>query len=512
MSTDHTALVSKVWNYAHVLRDQGIGYGDYVEQITFLLFLKMDQERSELLGEPSSIPPAWRWDRLAPLAGDDLEIQYRHALEALARQPGLIGTIFRSAQNKLTDPAKLKRVVSLIDAETWIGIGVDVKGAIYEGLLERNAAEVKSGAGQYFTPRPLIQAMVHVLDPKVGETVHDPACGTGGFLLAAYEYLKRAGAAPMDRVQQRKLREATFSGVDIVDEVVRLAAMNLYLHGIAAEAGGECPIRAADALAVEPSQSFDVILTNPPFGKKSSYRVVGEDGEMDSEREDYERGDFKFTTGNKQLNFMQHIMTVMASHGRAAVVLPDNVLFEAGSAGEGIRRRLLEAFDFHTLLRLPTGIFYKPGVKANVLFFDKRPPRADSQPNTHALWIYDLRTNQHFTLKKKPLATGDLQDFVHCYSTSRRDARQETERFKRFAVQDLLARDKLNLDIFWLKDDSLDDVDSLPPPDVIAAEIVENLQAALDAFQAVADELAVRPAAACQPPLTHAPPSQGPVA
>ncbi len=491
MSTDHTALVSKVWNYAHLLRDQGIGYGDYVEQITYLLFLKMDQERTALLGEPSSIPEAWRWERLAPLAGDELEIQYRHALEALARQPGLIGTIFRGAQNKLTDPAKLKRVVSLIDAETWIGIGVDVKGAIYEGLLERNAAEVKSGAGQYFTPRPLIQAMVHVLAPKVGETVHDPACGTGGFLLAAYEYLKRAGAAPMDRAQQRRLREATFSGVDIVDEVVRLAAMNLYLHGIGEASGtGESPIRAADALAVEPSERFDVVLTNPPFGKKSSYRVVGEDGEMDSEREDYERGDFKFTTGNKQLNFMQHIMTVMASHGRAGVVLPDNVLFEAGSAGEGIRRRLLEQFDFHTLLRLPTGIFYKPGVKANVLFFDKRPPRADGRPHTQALWIYDLRTNCHFTLKKNPLATGDLQDFVACYRAGALQQRQETERFKRFAVEEALARDKLNLDIFWLKDESLDDVDSLPAPDVIAAEIVENLQAALEAFQAVADGLA----------------------
>ncbi len=490
MSTDHTALVSKVWNYAHVLRDQGIGYGDYVEQITFLLFLKMDQERAELLGEPSTIPAAWRWDKLAPLAGDDLEIQYRHALEALAREKGLIGTIFRGAQNKLTDPAKLKRVVSLIDAETWIGIGVDVKGAIYEGLLERNAAEVKSGAGQYFTPRPLIQAMVHVLGPHIGETVHDPACGTGGFLLSAYEYMKEhGGAQARDRTAQRRLREQTFSGNDIVDEVVRLCAMNLYLHGIG---NGESPIHNVDALAVAPDARYDVILTNPPFGKKSSYKVIGEDGEVDTEREDYEREDFKFTTGNKQLNFMQHIMTVMSSTGRAGVVLPDNVLFEAGSAGEGIRRRLLEQFDFHTLLRLPTGIFYKPGVKANVLFFDKRPPRADGKPNTKALWIYDFRTNLHFTLKKNPLQTSDLQDFVACYQVGQMAKRRETERFKKFEVEDLLKRDKLNLDIFWLKDDSLDDVDSLPAPDVIAAEIVENLQAALEAFQTVADELAVK--------------------
>jgi type I restriction enzyme M protein len=484
MSNDYAGLVSKVWNYAHVLRDQGISYGDYVEQITFLLFLKMDQERSELLGEASIIPARWRWEKLGPLSGDDVELQYRHTLETLAKEKGLIGTIFRKAQNKLTDPAKLKRVVSLIDAETWIGIGVDVKGAIYEGLLERNAAEVKSGAGQYFTPRPLINAMVTVIDPRIGETVHDPACGTGGFLLSAYDHMK---GQSQDRARQRKLREQSLSGVDIVDEVVRLCGMNLYLHGIG---DGESPIKSGDALASDRGERYDVILTNPPFGKKSSYKVIGEDGEVDTEREDYERGDFKFTTSNKQLNFLQHIMTIMERNGRAAVVLPDNVLFEAGSAGEGIRKRLLEQFDFHTLMRLPTGIFYKPGVKANVLFFEKRPPRADGKPNSKELWIYDFRTNLHFTLKKNPLQPSDLDGFIACYSAGKRGQRKESERFNRFAVDDLLKRDKLNLDIFWLKDESLDDVDSLPPPDEIAAEIVENLQAALEAFQSVAEELA----------------------
>jgi type I restriction enzyme M protein len=308
---DYRNLVSKVWNYAHILRDQGISYGDYVEQITFLLFLKMDHERSELLGEASIIPAQWRWDKLAPLAGDELELQYRHALENLAKEKGLIGTIFRKAQNKLTNPAKLKRVVSLIDAETWIGIGVDVKGAIYEGLLEKNAAEVKSGAGQYFTPRPLINAMVAVIDPRIGESVHDPACGTGGFLLSAYDHMK---GQSRDRAQQRKLREQSLSGVDIVDEVVRLCAMNMYLHGLG---DGESPIRFGDALATDPGERFDVILTNPPFGKKSSYKVIGEDGEVDTEREDYEREDFKFTTSNKQINFLQHIMTVMESNAAA---------------------------------------------------------------------------------------------------------------------------------------------------------------------------------------------------
>jgi type I restriction enzyme M protein len=489
MSTNdnnYSSLVSKVWNYAHILRDQGISYGDYVEQITFLLFLKMDQERTELLGEPSIIPAQWRWEKLGPLAGDELELQYRHTLEALSKEKGLIGTIFRKAQNKLTDPAKLKRVVSLIDNETWIGIGVDVKGAIYEGLLEKNAAEVKSGAGQYFTPRPLIDVMVKLVDPRIGETVHDPACGTGGFLLSAYEHMRRQPGA-QDRSNQRKLREQSLSGVDIVDEVVRLCGMNLYLHGIG---NGESPIKSGDALASDPGDRYNVILTNPPFGKKSSYRVIGEAGAVETEQESYERGDFKFTTSNKQLNFMQHILTIMESGGRAGVVLPDNVLFEAGSAGEGIRRRLLTQFDFHTLLRLPTGIFYKQGVKANVLFFDKHAPRADGKSNTKALWVYDFRTNKNFTLKKNPLKPADLDEFVACYSAGRMDKRKESERFKRFGVDELLKRDKLNLDIFWLKDDSLDDVDSLPPPDEIAIQIVENLQAALEAFQSVADELA----------------------
>lgn len=478
---DYSSLVSKVWNYAHVLRDQGISYGDYVEQITYLLFLKMDEERSALLGEPSVIPDQYRWDKLASKDGDELEEQYRHALEQLGKEPGLIGTIFKKAQNKLTDPAKLKRVVSLINNEgPWIGIGVDVKGQIYEGLLEKNASEVKSGAGQYFTPRPVIDAIVRCVSPQVGETICDPACGTGGFLLAAYDFMKDQ---THDREKLRKLRHDAFQGVDIVDEVVRLCAMNLYLHGIG---NGGSPVKQGDALAAAPSDRYEVVLTNPPFGKKSSYKVVGEDGQVTTERENYERDDFKFTTSNKQFNFLQHIMTILDSHGRAGVVMPDNVLFEAGRAGEGIRKRLLNQFNFHTLLRLPTGIWYSPGVKANVLFFDKRP--ASNTAQTKELWVYDFRTNKHFTLKTNQLHFSDLEDFVKCFQE-----RKETERFRRFSYDELVQRDKLNLDIFWLKDDNLQDIDSLPAPDVIAAEIVENLQAALVQFSAVADELENKP-------------------
>lgn len=470
-------LVSKVWNYAHVLRDQGISYGDYIEQITYLLFLKMDQERVELLGETSSVPPEWNWTNLAGKSGDELELQYRHTLEALATASGLIGTIFRKSQNKLSDPAKLTRVVSLIHKEgPWIGIGVDVKGEIYEGLLEKNASEVKSGAGQYFTPRPVIEAIVECVDPRIGETVCDPACGTGGFLLTAYDHMK---GQSQDREKLKMLREATFNGVDIVDEVVRLAAMNLYLHGVGNDSS---PVHQGDALAGDPGKRFDVVLTNPPFGKKSSYTVVGEDGQVTTERENYEREDFKFTTSNKQFNFLQHILTIMEVNGRAGVVLPDNVLFEAGRAGEGIRKRLLEGFNFHTLLRLPTGIWYSPGVKANVLFFDKKAASREAQ--TRELWVYDYRTNVHKTLKTKKLVASDFKDFIECYRN-----RQESERFRRFSYDELVARDKLNMDIFWLKDDSLEDIDALPEPDVIAAEIVENLEAALQQFRSVAEEL-----------------------
>jgi type I restriction enzyme M protein len=348
-------------------------------------------------------------------------------------------------------------------------------------LLERNAQEVKSGAGQYFTPRALIDAMVTVVDPNPRETVHDPACGTGGFLLAAWEHIRKKPLARNAEIYQAM--RSRFSGVDIVPEVVRLCAMNLYLHDIA---GADSPIEARDALLGAGGKTFDVILTNPPFGKKQSYRIVRDDGEIDTEREDYDRQDFFVTTSNKQLNFLPHIMTVLAENGRAGVVLPDNVLFEGG-AGETIRRRLLKNFDFHTLLRLPTGIFYKQGVKANVMFFDKKP--VSEKPNTKELWIYDLRTNQRFTLKERPMVRADLDDFVACYASGERRKRKETERFRRFAYADLVARDKVNLDIFWLKDDTLADPDLLPPPEEVAAEIVENLETALERFRRVANAL-----------------------
>lgn len=476
---NESTLVNKVWNYASVLREAGLTYTDYVLQFTYLLFLKMDEEREDALGEGSQVPKKYNWKSLKNLTGDALEAHYRAILEALSKQSGLVGTIYRKAQNKINEPARLQRLVALIDEQTWYGLNIDVKGAIYEGLLARNAEESKAGAGQYFTPRPLIKAMVDVMQPTASTSVCDPACGTGGFLLAAYDYMK---GQTNDRRAIQKLQNEKLFGADITEQVASLCAMNMLLHGIVGAniQGGR------DVLLADDGERFDMVLANPPFGKKSSYTILTEDGGTERETEDYERQDFKVTTSNKQLNFIQHITTIMKRDGKAAVVLPDNVLFEAG-AGEKIRKRLLNDFDLHTILRLPTGIFYKQGVKANVLFFDTKPTA--TQPWTKETWIYDFRTNRHFTLVENPLRREDLNDFVKCYNANDRGKRKETDCFKRFTYDQLVARDKLNLDIFWLKDDSLEDIENLPAPDIIAAEIVENLESALEQFRSVTEAL-----------------------
>ena len=480
-----TQLVQKLWNYCNILRDDGLSYGDYVEQLTFLLFLKMaDEQEKPPFNKPSRIPKGFGWATLLKLDGDDLETHYRHTLEELGKRPGMLGVIFRKAQNKIQDPAKLRRlIVDLIDKEQWSSLAVDVKGDAYEGLLQKNAEDVKGGAGQYFTPRPLIAAMVEVVGPTPGQTICDPACGTGGFLLAAYEYLVKQGK--LDRAQTRKLKSGTFFGIELVDSVTRLCAMNLLLHGIGSESDEELPVFTKDALAGKHGE-FDIVLANPPFGKKSSVTIVNEAGETSKESLIINRDDFWATTSNKQLNFLQHIFTILKQHGRAAVVLPDNVLFEGG-AGETVRRELLKQADVHTLLRLPTGIFYAQGVKANVLFFDRKP--AHETAWTKKLWIYDLRTNMHFTLKENTLKRSDLDDFVTCYNRKNRNDRTESERFKSFTYDELTKRDKLNLDIFWLKDEALEESANLPDPDVIAADIVADLEAALEQFAAIADDL-----------------------
>ena len=319
----------------------------------------------------------------------------------------------------------------------------------------------------------------------------DPACGTGGFLLAAHDHVVREHGSTLDPDQKAHLRTSFVQGWEIVPATARLCIMNLYLHGIGPD---ESPIRSGvDSLANDPGERFSMVLTNPPFGKKSSVRIVNEEGELETESDTYERQDFWTSTKNKQLNFLQHVKTLLRMHGTCAIVVPDNVLFEGG-AGETVRRNLLQAFDVHTLLRLPTGIFYAQGVKANVLFFDAKPAR--EEPWTERLWVYDLRTNKHFTLKMKPLRRADLDDFVTCYRPGERHKRKETSspenedgRWRAFEYEELAKRDKLNLDLLWLKDSALEDSEDLPEPKVLAAEIVEDLHAALQAFQAVADEL-----------------------
>jgi len=489
--TGSSTIVDRVWNYCNVLRDDGVSYGDYLEQLTYLLFLKMDDENRNLLGKSSTIPPELSWQSLLPLQGAELETQYIHLLSELGKGSGLVPVIFRKAQNRIQDPAKLQRLIELINSETWLGLDMDVKGEIYEGLLEKNAQDTKSGAGQYFTPRALIKAIVDVMHPKPGDTICDPACGTGGFLLAAYDSISKQ-YSPLDKDALYHLTHQALHGWEIVDNTARLCVMNLYLHGIGAN-GGSSPIHVGDALGKDPGERFSMVLTNPPFGKKSSVTFITESGEKKSEAQTIVRDDFWKSTSNKQLNFVQHVKTILDIHGKAAVVVPDNVLFEGG-AGEVVRTKLLHEFDVHTLLRLPTGVFYAQGVKANVIFFDKKP--ASAEPWTKQLWIYDLRTNQNFTLKTRQLQRSDLDEFVACYNPQNRMERQPTwsetnpeGRWRAFDYQELIARDKANLDIFWLRDESLEDSANLPAPEVLAQEIANDLEVALEQIRGVLEGL-----------------------
>jgi type I restriction enzyme M protein len=480
--SDARQLVDKLWNFCNLLRDVGVSTIEYTEQLTYLLFLKMAHERETRPLNPEKIVPQdCSWQLLLDNDGDDLVNAYRYILETLAKQPGTLGVIFRKAQNEIQNPALLERLIKeLINKENWSAAGVDIKGDAYEGLLAKGAEDEKSGAGQYFTPRALIAAMVDVIQPTVKDTVIDPACGTGGFLLAAYAYASK-DAENLTPDEKEHLRDNFVSGVELVDGTARLAAMNMLLHGMG-RADGPSPIEVRDGLTADPGRRWSVVLANPPFGVKSSVALIGDDGKKTKDNLEIVRDDFWVTTSNKQLNFVQHIKTIMDINGRAAVVLPDNVLFEGG-AGETLRKRLLKEFDVHTLIRLPTGIFYAGAVKANVLFFDKKP--AGDKPWTTKLWVYDFRTNQHFTMKQNPLRREHLDEFVDAYKPGNRGKRKESERFKAFTYEEIIARDKANLDIIWLKDDSLEDAADLPSPEILAREIMEELQVAIGEFTAI---------------------------
>ena len=388
------SLTKKVWTLATTLAGQGIGFTDYITQLTYLLFLKMDEENVETFGEKSAIPEGYRWNDLIALEGLDLTKQYEDTLKKLSEEENLIGTIFTKAQNKIDKPVYLKKVISLINENQWLLMDGDVKGAIYESILEKNGQDKKSGAGQYFTPRSLIQTMVDVTRPKITETVCDPACGTGGFLLAAYDYMKEQS---QDKDKRSFLKDKALHGFDNTALVVTLASMNLYLHGVGTD---RSPVVCQDSLEKAPDTLVDVILANPPFGTRPAGSV------------DINRSDFYVETKNNQLNFLQHIMVMLKNGGRAAVVLPDNVLFE-GNAGEIIRKELLKNFNLHTILRLPTGIFYAQGVKANVLFFSKGTPTQD-------VWFFDYRTDIKHTLATNAMQRQHLDEFVECYQADNR--------------------------------------------------------------------------------------------
>ncbi len=465
-NSNEQGLTKKVWTLATTLAGQGIGFTDYITQLTYLLFLKMDDENVKLLDEESAIPEGYRWENLIELDGLDLIGQYENTLKILSEQDNLIGTIYTKAQNKIDKPVYLKKVITMINEEQWLIMDGDVKGAIYESILEKNGQDKKSGAGQYFTPRSLISAMVDVTRPQIGETVCDPACGTGGFLLAAYDYMKKQS---QDKGKRDFLRNKALHGSDNTPLVVTLASMNLYLHGVGTD---RSPIICQDSLEKEPDILVNVILANPPFGTRPSGSV------------DINRSDFYVETKNNQLNFLQHIMLSLKTGGRAAVVLPDNVLFEGG-AGEVIRKKLLSEFNLHTILRLPTGIFYAQGVKANVLFFTRRVV------GTKDIWFYDYRTDVKHTLATNPMQRHHLDDFVSCYHAEDINARVETYnaetnlngRWRKYTCDEVITRDKTSLDVSWIKQGG-DEVDySLSELMAIIKEKSDNISKAVAELQ-----------------------------
>ena len=464
-----TDVVGKLWGFCHVLRHDGIDYGDYIEQITYLLFLKMADERG------IALPEGYDWKTLREKSGMELTNFYVDLLRQLGHQEGLLGDIFNGAISRFTNPVNLKRLINLIDETEWTSLNVDVKAEAYEGLLEKAASEGKKGAGQYFTPRILIQSIVRCMqpDPRVSNdfTICDPAAGTGGFLVSSYEWLIEQTGGALRREDAERITKRTYYGTELVRRPRRLCLMNLFLHGL------EADIYLGDSLyEPAPNRRYDVVLTNPPFGTKGANQAPVRD-------------DFTISTSNKQLNFVQHLMTILKPGGRAAIVLPDNCLF-SDQAGD-VFQLLMEDCDLHTILRLPRGTFtpYSPGVKANVAFFTKGR-------KTKNVWIFDARTNvPGITKKERPLTPEYFKEFEECYgpdpnvvSTSALETREEmakkTERFKKYSLEKIQQRN-YNLDITWITDESLEDADELPEPDELAGEAITHLEAAIDGLQEV---------------------------
>ena len=451
-------VVNKLWGFCNTLRHDGIDYGDYIEQLTYLLFLKMADEKGV------EVPLGCDWASLKGYAGNDLADHYQGLLRHLQKEPGLLGDIFAQAMPRFNNPVNLKRLITMIDEVEWTELGVDVKAEAFEGLLEKAASEGKKGAGQYFTPRVLIQSIVRLMkpDPRVSPDfkICDPACGTGGCLVAAYQWLLEEAKDSFERKDIKRIKTQTYYGQDLVSRPRRLALMNLFLQGL------EPTIYLGDAIyEPEKGERFDCVLSNPPFGTKGANEVPGRD-------------DFTVETSNKQLNFVQHILTTLKSGGRAAIVLPDNCLFE-DKAGE-VFKIIMQDCNVHTILRLPRGTFtpYSQGVKANVIFLQKGPP-------TEQVWIFDGRSNvPGVTKKERPLTAQHFAEFERCYGAdpNGRSPREDLGlegRFRGFSIEEVRERG-YKLDITWLKDESLEDADDLPEPDFLASEAITELEAVVD--------------------------------
>ncbi|WP_316783776.1 HsdM family class I SAM-dependent methyltransferase [Streptomyces sasae] len=486
-------LTAKFWEYRNVLNDSGLSTIEFAEQLSYLVFLKTAYEITKRSFPDTKtraiVPVEYDWGSLLEKSGEDLNIHYRAALAELAKSgpDTTVGSVFTGAQNRIADSGLLRKLmVDLNGALDWNNRTIDLVADAFEDLLARAAEDVKSGAGQYFTPRSLIKAIVDAIQPQPTDTITDPACGTGGYLIAAHDYILEHHAQGLPSREVCELSSGRIWGHELVPATARLAMMNMLLHGLGSAAGPSL-ITTEDALQTQPNRHASLVLTHPPFGMKSTITTADRNGTVDKEWGPYKRNDFPVITYNKQINFLQHIMSLLDINGRAAVIVPDNILFEGGKCTT-LRRRLLQDFDLHTILRLPAGVFYAAGVKANVLFFDKKP-RVDNRPHTSKLWVYDLRTDKQFSRMRDSLQPDDLAEFVEAYlpGKSPKD-RVETQRFRCFDYSELTARD-LNLDLAWAEDPTLDDPFKSLPPGLIAEEIVYNLQVALDEFSSVAKEL-----------------------
>ena len=454
------ALLNKVWNIANVLAAAGVGFTDYITQLTYILFLKMDDEKEEL-GLGSSIPDGYKWSNLIQLSGTDLVDKYEEILDELSKDEGLIGTIFTKATNKIDRPVMLKKVIDMVSEENWYMMEGDFKGAIYEDILEKNGQDKKSGAGQYFTPRALISAIVDVIDPQITETVADPCCGTGGFLLAAYEHMRKQSK---DVEKQKFLKNNALYGADNTSLVVTLASMNLYLHDIGVN---KSPIAYKDSLVESTDDMYQVVMTNPPFGTRPQGSV-----EVSANRPEF------IKTSDNQVNFLQHIMSIVKTGGRVGVVLPDSVLTDSGSTAK-VREKLMKDYNLHTILRLPTGIFYANGVKTNVLFFEKGEPTKD-------IWVYDYRTGIKHTMATKPMTREHLQEFVDCYCSGHLQDRKQTYseenpngRWRKFTEEEVKNSD--TLDFKWI---DLEEKDERT-----IAEVLDDMQKESDGIAAAVAKL-----------------------